>query len=601
MNTPDLETRIRAYYRTCDPADSARLMLASRTLLDEARRPRQSRVVGRVWRIAAGFAVAAILVAVLVLPRFGSAIAPAASASFDPAAAPKASADAAGLMRSGGIWAISGNYLLTSTDNGASWRAGNVPAGFQDGPVSVVDSNHAWLIDSSFAASVSSNASQTPTAWQLTISRTTDGGTTWQQVRVSGTFDCSLDALEFVDVEHGFLMCAAGAQPDSTSPNGNVPASKGSATLLRTVDGGATWQVMSHAVGLGENFTASDPNTVWSSEDLGSSTLDGVALHVSRDAGATWSTVDLPEAASLPVGPATDINGGEAGVAGGPTFTDASRGAFAVVVTSLHDPQTLWFYSTTDAGRSWTLVKKQIQISESSDPIARLGHEWALTGMKAPTGLTVSGDSGASWTYVPGLGLPETSEIHPLFSWVDFTDQSHAAALINYLAGAVTGNYLMLSSDGGITWHPSDFGNVKARVPANAAIDPATAQNTVNAFEGNARRDPAAPYAAEDTLRAWGMLSPYSQAAFGSMPAFESAETPNTGLRQPGDAKRGTDVLSEKNLGASLWKDLNASADMSRAYVVTMSFPGASLAPETLVVAPLAATGEWRVWVVVTP
>jgi hypothetical protein len=261
----------------------------------------------------------------------------------------------------------------------------------------------------------------------------------------------------------------------------------------------------------------------------------------------------------------------------------------------------MWFYSTTDAGRSWTLVKKQIQILEYSDPIARLGREWTVTGTKPPAGLTVSSDSGVSWTDVPGLGLPVDSQVRPLFAWLDFTDQNHAAALINYQAGAVTGNYLMLSSDGGTTWRPADFGSVKARVPANAAIDPATAKNTVDAFEGNARRDPAAPYAAEDTLRAWGMLSPYSQAAFGSMTAFESAETANTVLRQPGDARRGTDVFSEKNLGAALWKDLNANADMSRAYLVTETFPGSSLPMDTLVAAPLAATGEWRVWVVSTP
>ena len=57
------------------------------------------------------------------------------------------------------------------------------------------------------------------------------------------------------------------------------------------------------------------------------------------------------------------------------------------------------------------------------------------------------------------------------------------------------------------------------------------------------------------------------------------------------------------NLGIGAWNDLKASADMSRAYLVVVTFPGGSATqepPETLVVAPLSATGEWRVWFVPT-
>jgi hypothetical protein len=50
-----------------------------------------------------------------------------------------------------------------------------------------------------------------------------------------------------------------------------------------------------------------------------------------------------------------------------------------------------------------------------------------------------------------------------------------------------------------------------------------------------------------------------------------------------------------------VWGDLNALADMSRAYAVAVTFPGSSEPPETLVIAPLSTTGGWQVWTVTTP
>jgi photosystem II stability/assembly factor-like uncharacterized protein len=595
MNGPDLEMRLRAYYRTCEPGDSARLMAASRAMLAEERRPRHRFSLGAGVKAAASLAVALVLLAVLVLPRLGAVIGP-APAAFDPAAAAKAAVDQAGTMRDGGVWAVTGPYLLTSVDDGATWHAGDIPVSVgPSGNVFVLDPEHAWAIATGDASAVGSSG-----AWQLTVRRTTDGGRTWLATTLSSPYPCELRTFSFVDASHGFLMCAVGAQPATTGPAGDTPASKGYGTVFRTVDGGETWQLVSHAGGLGVEFFASDADTVWSAEDAGSSILDGVGLYVSRDAGANWAPIDLPGLASIPVGPLTDVTGAQGEVAGGPTFVDADHGALAVLVTSIKDPQVLWFYSTSNGGRSWTLTMKQTRISESSDPIAVLGQTWAITGTGAPNALTVSHDAGASWTEAPGFGLPESTDVHPMFGSLDFSDRDHAAAAINY--SAESGAALMLSSDAGRSWRPADFGAARAHVPANPGQDPATAQGTANSFENVARRDPAAPYAAADTKLAWQLLSDYSQKAFGSAAAFESAEIPVTStLAQYGDPQRGADVLSAQSLGESLWNDLTGKADMTRAYVVKVSFPGTSMAPDTLVVAPLSTTGEWRIWVVNMP
>ncbi len=429
---------------------------------------------------------------------------------------------------------------------------------------------------------------------------------------MSSEYSCDQATLSFVDAVRGFLMCAAYAQPTSTGPGVTVPVIKGSGTLLRTVDGGATWSIVSHATGLGADFTASDADTLWSAEDYSSSSLDGAALYVSRDAGATWSSVDLPELATLPVGlgPVGATEGSQAGDCGGPTFLDASHGAFAVEVSPISDPWslTVWFYRTSDGGRSWTLAKKTVHAGASiNDPLAMVGREWVIIGTNTDTGLTTSGDFGASWTDVPGSGLPTDNIEHPfapLFSWVDFTDRDHGAAVINYESGDTSFEPLMLSSDGGRTWHPANFGDARAKVPANPALDPTTAQEAVDEFERMARPDPQAPYVASDEQLAWSLLSPYSQQSFGSVSAFNSAESALStwaAADQVGQATQSPSMLSRASLGASVWDDLNSHADMSRAYVVQATSADASKPAQTFVAAPLGATGEWRVWVVTTP
>lgn len=227
---------------------------------------------------------------------------------------------------------------------------------------------------------------------------------------------------------------------------------------------------------------------------------------------------------------------------------------------------------------------------------AVLGRNRAILPVSGSTRLATSSDSGATWTEVPGLGLPAVGVYVSPFGWVDFTDVDHAAALINYnptLSFNGTGP-LMLSSDGGRTWRPADFGNSRATVPADAVLDPAAAENSANFYEEMVRR----PMTADLQQGAWRLLSPFSQQAFGSYAAFVAAE-PSILPKSPkyGDPQRGSDVLNAQHLGADLWRDLQAHADMSRAYVVAVEFPDTSVGPDTLVAAPLSATGEWRIWV----
>jgi photosystem II stability/assembly factor-like uncharacterized protein len=606
MSTPDLETRIRSYYKTCEPEDSARLMLASQVLLDDARRRSPRRLLWGSLRLTATLAAAAVLFAVLVLPRLGTAVGPGSGTAspgptFDLPAALNAQVDEAGLMRSGGMWAVQGSYFLTSTNNGATWRAGSFPSPGGDPAVEevfVLDPDHAWAITSN---GMNGGLASPALPGQLfEINRTSDGGRTWQSTTVSGNYRCDSVTISFADAGHGFIMCSYGSMPGPNGSNNEVrtQAKKGSGTVLRTNDGGATWSVAGSAAGLGSQFTAADANTLWSAPDSSSSNLTGVALMVSRDAGQTWSTVNLPGMYTDP------IPGPVALGVDGPVFWDAADGVIAVGVYEYNSgtQPAVWFYRTSDAGRSWTVFKEPTELPPTSSfPGAIAGREWATIGFFF--GLVTSSDFGASWTAVPGSGMPANKP--PL--WLDFTDKDHgiatvfadAGAATTDASGATTGSggtrVLMQTSDGGRTWHPANFGDARAKLGANSGDVDAVKNLSAN-YETMAIKDPPT---------AWNMLSSYSQRAFGSESAFEAAMvalgTRTNYALAMGKITNSAAAISQQKLGPGVWGDLNALADLSRAYAVAVTFPGSSEPPETLVIAPLSATGDWRVWVVTTP
>ena len=380
-------------------------------------------------------------------------------------------------------------------------------------------------------------------------------------------------------------MCAVPSTPGPTGPTAQslLSAVEGSGTVLATTDGGANWSVAGGAPGLSENFTASDANALWSVPDTISSELTGAQLFVSRNGGATWSTVDLPGLASVPAN--TSV-----GVQAGPVFWDASNGAIAVGFDQCCSIDTIaiWFYRTSDGGHSWSLFKepRHYPLNPMTNN-ASVGKVWASVGDGGFFRMTVSSDFGASWTSVPGYGMPDNTD----FLTVDLVDKFHGFSTV--FAGPGT-RVLMLTSDGGITWHPADFGDARARLGSNSG-DPTQAANVAGNYVMMSEKDPPT---------AWNMLSAYSQRAFGSELAFATAQaalgqrTTNYQLATP---TQGSNALSQQNLGSGLWADLTSMADLARAYVVVESFPGAGEPAKSLVVAPLSATGEWRIWVVAAP
>lgn len=552
--------------------------------LDDSGRRRPRRPSLRSLRLFATLVAAAVVVAAVLLPRIGSVLTPSSPTgspgpTFNLPAALDGQVDRAGLMRSGGIWAVQGSYLLTSTDNGATWRAGDFPSVGGIVPVQptyVLDGSHAWAVELGHVAGAGG---------LLTVDRTSDGGGTWQEAAVSGDFGCDTATPSFVDASRGFVMCSVESRAGSGAAAGAVAgAAGGSGTVLRTVDGGASWSVAGGGAGLGPGFVASDANTLWSAPDYASSRLTGPALYVSRNAGGTWSAVELPGLASIPAG-------AQAGVVAGPAFWDAADGAIAIGVAGegSGDGPAVWFYRTSDAGRSWTVVKKSTPWATTAIASGVLvGREWAIPDGGGLFGLAMSGDFGASWTDVPGFGMPQNGA----FLSLDFADATHGAAVVSAVPGASFARSLMLSSDGGRTWHATDYGDARANVLANPTLDPAAAGNVADEFATITTKDPQA---------AWIMLSSYSQRAYGSEAAFEATEAA-LGNRTGNTYRLGPPArivaAGPAGLSSAVWSDLITFADTSRAYAIAMTFPGTSEPPRRLIAAPLSVNGDWRVWVV---
>jgi hypothetical protein len=532
-------------------------------------------------RLAAVAAVVVLAAAGVFLPRLLPATGPgpsipvsgpsgAQNVGFDVAKALDARVDLAGRVRTGGLWAVQSDYLLISTDEGSTWKAGSLPE--KPWAVDVVDQSHAWAVYPAADSTPSpvNGVASLPT--RMLVAGTIDGGRTWASTGVD-TGECSSASLSFVDAQTGFLACR-GPQVDS----GDTP----STIILRTVDGGATWTREGASDRLGPQVVASDGETLWAEPQSG--WAPPVSLVTSGDGGATWSVLPFvaPETIDDP-SQNLDVTSMT------PVWWSGENGAFAVSMSWIGRslaPRT-WFFRTDDAGKTWTsaaFVRHMPILGPSFGADAMVGPVWGVLGDSDLASLDLSSDFGATWAQISPSGMPSNQ----LWHWVAFGDATHGAARIFVNEGH--SDVLLLTSDGGRTWLPADFSSARAAVSAAPASDSETATRLAADFQTDATKDPQA---------AWVMLSPFSQAAYGGGPAFESAEaqraTANGFQFIIGSASGQGADLNPGVVGDAVWSDLQANAIMARAFVVTVSFPDSPA--RRLVVAPLALTGDWRVWV----
>jgi photosystem II stability/assembly factor-like uncharacterized protein len=343
-----------------------------------------------------------------------------------------------------GFWVVSDSTLLVSEDGGATWSAGTVPSsGTVSGPpnalLDVLDASHVWALTADeLGTGVSGDIAGDKLA--LTIHRSTDGGRSWADIPISGNYPGSLQALHFLDGDHGYLLVTPGRFGVQTS------------TLLRTTDGGLTWQVAGTDGWLGTELATPDASTIWAASAGDAGPVERRIFAVSGDGGQTWRDVALPDIASA-IGQAAYL-------LQPPVFIPLPRGLFigkprGIVLVAHNDGSGIADVDRSDdQGETWTRVSRTTASSLAVVSYA----SWLRPGPNPGT-IDATSDSGRTWQPLGVAGLPAAP-----ITWIGFADAGHGALLAATADASSSGLYV--TSDGGSTWRPADLMASSVRPPA---------------------------------------------------------------------------------------------------------------------------------------
>lgn len=265
-----------------------------------------------------------------------------------------------------------------------------------------------------------------------TVLRTVDGGATWQNVSPTGL---GTEELQFRDIE------AFDAQRAVILSIGEG----GDSRILRTNNGGASWTETFR----NEEATAFYDCMAFTTSQRGVAMSDPVdgkfRLIRTTDGGRTWSQIN-PK--GMP-----DAKDGEAGFAASGTCLSAGAGRRMYLVSGGTNPARV--FSSPDAGRTWTVADSPLAGSPSAGifSIAYRGQSRGIIvggDYLAPTAATENAafttDGGKTWS---------ASKVNPsgYRSGSDWVPGTRATAL------AVGPSGSDVTTDGGRTWKSLDTGS----------------------------------------------------------------------------------------------------------------------------------------------
>ncbi|MDE3097286.1 MAG: hypothetical protein KGK07_14960, partial [Chloroflexota bacterium] len=312
-------------------------------------------------------------------------------------------------------WAVGGlGLIVATTDGGKTWTP--QPSGTQVNLETVAAIGNGRAIAAGVDIGFSDVVSAGPKPH--VILRTSDGGATWQEVRIAPDYEIS--TVTFLpDGRHGWMagarwLCASG-------PNAGPGCTREQA-LFRSDDGGASWGVVNTSADL-RRIAFVDATTGWATGYRCEGGVRCVPVVVwTADGGSTWTEVRaLSESGYL-----GDIVGFDAKVA-------------AVVETSCGVPAagapctTTKLMRTTDGGATWRATG-----SRGSDYAPVLAFAGTARGVWAGSAGPQWTDDGATWH---GAQFPVTVG-------------SGAFDFANAQDGWFAASKLLRTRDGGATWAP---------------------------------------------------------------------------------------------------------------------------------------------------
>ena len=454
-----LESELRAWFKAAGtPAAPPSLHAALARLGAEPPSTSPVQMVVSGWRTTSSGRLAAVASALVVIvvtiglllgvgqhapaaPTGSPGLGPSHSASPGsvasqppPTAAAPSSIDDGGIFGSSGLWAVAGDQLFLSTDRGTTWVqrtlvpdvALDITSGGVLSSLFVLDASHIWTASPGPGSTVP-YAGQGPGFDHLyvVVSRTTDGGATWQSVSIPGDLGGSQPVLTFADEQHGFLLLSG------------LRGGRGS-VVFATTDGGATWQRVGGADRLGSIFGVSDAATLWAGNEGDAGPVARPILDVSRDGGRTWADAHLP-------GLVGDIYVNDNPVA--PPVFAGKHGAVAVIAASREDPPDVRFYRTIDGGTSWLLAARTPLNQNGSDSVAVIDPTHFVVIDPQSGVVKTTSDGGATWQQSASSGLSAAMRVR-------FWDARNGAAIVQTTNGPTPAAGLFRTTDAGQTWTP---------------------------------------------------------------------------------------------------------------------------------------------------
>ena len=458
MKDNDLEARLQDYYTDFTPRDSTRAVDGVGRVVAGARVRRQVNPwawMGQKWlrgvvaSAAAVAVVAALAVATLPVWHGSASVAvprdtansspsaqssPGASQGASPApltSPPAGMASKWGTARNGWLWAIHGSSLEISKDHGRTWHASPLPeysgsGAAQPEDVAIVDASQFWVLEAVRFAGM-------PDLTTELMYRTADAGVSWQLTKAltfpvgNKTGEYLLESMSVVDSEVGFAVFTPLIADNTFQPS----------TVMRTLDGGATWSVTATETVLDGGIYAVDRNTLWMTTSQWAGRGSSAALQLSHDAGATWTSVPVPGLSDISIGNLSLAH---------PTFLNANEG-FLVAYVDVLGVETR-YYRTVDGGHTWSFVATR---AGQAAAVTFIDATHWIEGEPLGTGREMTSDAGKTWTTFTALD-PEQS----LVFQYDMADAQNGVGSGSVGATLTDGTKLYpvyLTWDGARTWH----------------------------------------------------------------------------------------------------------------------------------------------------
>jgi len=283
------------------------------------------------------------------------------------------------------------NWYSRTINGGTNWNSGSILPDTNTyvlANLDGVDANTAWV-------SAYKKASQS----QGGIFRTTNGGTSWQNMTAPGMYTNTAAFTNIVTFVTPMIGITMG------DPNG----AGNEFEIWRTTDGGNSWTKIPGAnipnpnsaneFGLVNVYTKQGSSNIWFGTNEG-------RIYYSNDAGLTWNVSTLPST------PQTNASVNDI------AFSDPSNGVAYVYNTST-TPATFEMYKTTDGGANWTAITP-VSANVGRNDISAIPGTTYFASAGAGTGnniISYSTDGGTTWIDWGSTGIQ--------YLTVDFVDGSN--------------------------------------------------------------------------------------------------------------------------------------------------------------------------------